>query len=344
MSDQQSTQPGYRDDEIDLRKLFQAIGRFFDNIGRGIIDVLIRIKRATVSYKILLILAVVFGVASGAAYHQFGHPVYQTSMLLSSEYLNAKLVENAIDKLNLLCEEKERTGLSAVLDIDNDLALNIVEFKYEPFVSEQDLVEIEVLKHKLEEFKVEDRDINLVIEQIEIQNKNTFHITVRVFDTSIIGDLQNALVGYFANNPYIKNRVRVNRTNQTQLIAKLEADITTLDSLKKAFNLNLKSMATRPNESSNNVYVGEGGLLDPVSVFTQGVSLFRQLQVVKEKMELGSDFEVIDGFTVFSKPESPGFVKGTVLAVAGWLVLAYLLIMLLEINKYLTRVEKERFS
>ena len=344
MSENQQNQPEYRDDEIDLRKLFQAIGHFFGNIGRGFIDILIRIKRATYAYKVFLIVAIVLGVASGVAYNQLGKPVYQTSMLLSSKYFNAKLVENTVNKLNLLCEEKERSGLATVLGIDKEVAVNIAEFEYEPFVSEQDLVEIEVLKQKLEEFKVEDQDINRVVQQIEIQNKNTFLITVRVFDTNIIGDFQEALVGYFENNPYIKNRVKVNRSNQEQLIAKLGSDIGTLDSLKKAFNLNLQSMATRPNESSNNVYVGEKGLMDPVSIYTEGISLFRQRQFVKKEMELGSDFEVIDGFTIFSKPESPGLLKGTVYAIAGWLALAYIVIVLLEINKYLSRVEKERFD
>ena len=307
MTDQQNTPPQYQDDEIDLRKLFQAIGRFFDNIGRGFIDIIIRIKRATFNYKILLIIAIVLGVASGIAYNQLGKPVYQTSMLLSSAYFNAKLIGNSIDKLNLLCEEPDRSGLATVLGIDNEIALNIVKFEYESFVTEQDLVEIEVLQQKLEELKVADQDINRVIQQIEIQNKNSFYITVRLYDINIIDDFQNALVGYFKNNPYINNRVKVNKSNQEQLIAKLEADIATLDSLKISFNLNLQSMATRPNESSNNVYVGESGLMDPISVYTEGVSLFRQLQHVRKQMELGSDFEVIDGFTVFSKPESFGY-------------------------------------
>ena len=344
MTDQQKTPPQYHDDEIDLRKLFQAIGRFFGNIGREFINILIRIKRATVNYRILLIVAIVLGVASGIAYNKFGKPVYQTSMLLSSEYFNAKLIGNSIDKLNLLCEEPERLGLAKVLGVDNEIALNIVKFEFEPFVTEQDLVEIEVLQQKLEELKVADQDINRVVQQIEIQNKNSFYISVRVYDINIIGDFQNALVGYFHNNPYIKNRVKVKKSNQEHLIAKLEGDIATLDSLKKSFNLNLQTMATRPNESSNNVYVGESGLLDPISVYAQGVSLFRQLQQVREQMELGSDFEVIDGFTVFSKPESPGLLRGLVYAISIWLVIAYIVITLLEINKYLTRIEKERFS
>ena len=237
MTDQQKTPPQYHDDEIDLRKLFQAIGRFFGNIGREFINILIRIKRATVNYRILLIVAIVLGVASGIAYNKFGKPVYQTSMLLSSEYFNAKLIGNSIDKLNLLCEEPERLGLAKVLGVDNEIALNIVKFEFEPFVTEQDLVEIEVLQQKLEELKVADQDINRVVQQIEIQNKNSFYISVRVYDINIIGDFQNALVGYFHNNPYIKNRVKVKKSNQEQLIAKLEGDIATLDSLKKSFNL-----------------------------------------------------------------------------------------------------------
>ena len=97
-------------------------------------------------------------------------------------------------------------------------------------------------------------------------------------------------------------------------------------------------------DRQRNHHPGEGQLADPVRVYTEGVSLFRQLQREKEKLSLGDDFEVIDGFTIFSKPSSPGLLKGSVIAVGVWLALAYGLILLLEVNKYLSRIEKERFD
>ena len=92
MSEQPQQQPSYQDDEIDLRKLFQAIGNFFVNIGHGFINIVLATRRATSNYKILLIAAIVVGLVAGLAFNKFSKPYYQTSLLIKSDYLNTKLV------------------------------------------------------------------------------------------------------------------------------------------------------------------------------------------------------------------------------------------------------------
>ena len=344
MSEQPQQQPSYQDDEIDLRKLFQAIGNFFVNIGHGFINIILATRRATSNYKILLIAAIVVGLVAGLAFNKFSKPYYQTSLLIKSDYLNTKLVENSISKLNLLCEEKEREGLAKVLNISDQVALNIAEFDFIPYVDETDLIEIELLKQQLEEIEIDQADIDKIIRQIEIENRNTFLITVHIFNTEIIENLETALVGYFKNNPFVANRIKSNKIRQELLIEKLSNDVILLDSLKKSYNLNLKLQATKDNDASNSVFLGESGAVDPVSVYDQGVSLFRQLQSEKMRYELGEDFELVDGFTTFSKPESPSILKAIVSSIGILLALAYGLIILIEINKYLNRVEEKGFT
>lgn len=345
MTDQAPQNQNYRDDEIDLRKLFQAIGNFFINIGRSFVRLIIAIRRVTFNYKVLLIAAAVVGLLAGVAANQFLKPYYKTSMLLRSGYLNAKLVDNSLTKLNLLTEEEEKSGLAKVLGISEEVAENIVEFEFEPFVAEADVVEIELLKQKLEDLQVETQDIDRVIRQIDIENRNTFMISVLVNDVTIIENLEEALVSYFRDNPFVANRIKTNRERLEQLIAKLTNDVAMLDSLKTAYNLNLKLQAEKPgSDATNNVYLGESGAVNPVTVYYQGINLFEQLQNNKRTLELGSDFEVVDGFTTFSKPESPGLLKSMVIGAGILLGLAYLLIILVEVNKYLNRVEKEGFG
>lgn len=344
MNQQENGPRNYSDDEIDLRKLFQSIGKGFSNFGKWLVTLVVRFRRATLKYKFLLIAMIVVGGIGGIVFTEVTQPYYKTSMVLSSEYFNARLVDNSLEKLNTLCKEKDKTGLAQVLNIRSDVAENIMEFDYEPMVSEQDVVDVEVLKQKLGELKVKDTDISKVISQINIENKNSYIISVYVFDNKIIENLQNSLVSYFGNNPYIKNRIRINKENQLRLIDKLQEDISQLDSLKHAFNLNLKANASKKGGTSSNVYVGESGAMNPTEVYSEGVRLYRQLLSIRENLELGSDFELVDGFTVFSKPESAGLLKASVLSALIFLGIGYLLIMLIEINKYLNKVEKERFS
>ena len=344
MSQQNNTPDNYREDEIDLRKVFQAIGKGFVNIGKAFVNFVIRIKRVSVAYKLFLIISIALGISAGITYNKMSKPYFNTSMLLSSEYFNARLVENNIDKLNTLCGEEEKLGLANVLGINADIAKNIKGFDFEPLVSEQDIVDVEVLKQKLEELKVKDPDISKVINQIQIQNKKTYILTVQVFDNTIVGNLEESLVKFFRNSPFVRNRININKSSQLALISKLEHDLKQLDSLKRLFNLNLRANAGRKSEStSSSVYVGESGMLDPTSFYDQSVSLYRQLQYAQKRAELGDDFELIDGFTVFSKPESPGLVKTTLSSLLTFMGISYLLIILIETNRYLNRVEKERF-
>ncbi len=341
---EQNSNEQYRDDEIDLRKLFQAIGNGFINVGNWFVNLIIRFRRVSLNYKFLILGMVILGAILGAAYNKVNKPYYSTSMLISSSYFNTRLFENNIEELNVLCKEEERTGLAKLLALDVEVAKNIKEFHYEPLVSEQDIVDIEVLKQKLGELKVGDEDIQKIVDQLYIQNKRTYILSVDVFDNSMIETLQGSLIGYFKNNPYVKNRIRITKINQQNLIAKLKADIKQLDSLKHLFNLNMKANANRKDEStSNNVYVGESGNLNPTTFYNQSISLYKQLQSTETALELGTDFEVRDSFTVFTEPSSPSIIKEIAYAMAIFLGLAYALILLLEINKYLSRVEKERF-
>ena len=69
MSNQPPQQQSYQDDEIDLRKLFQSIGKFFVNIGHSVINVILSFRRATLRYKIILITAIILGLLAGTGYN-----------------------------------------------------------------------------------------------------------------------------------------------------------------------------------------------------------------------------------------------------------------------------------
>jgi hypothetical protein len=288
---------------------------------------------------------IIGGGIAGIAFNKVSKPYYTTSMLISSAYFNTRLFDNNIEKLNTLCDEEERTGLAKLLDIDIEVAKNIKEFNYQPLVSEDDMVGMEVLKLKLEDLKVDEPDIQRVIDQLYVQNKRTYVVSLKVFDNTIIESLQGSIVNFLKNNPYIKNRIRTTRQNQLNLIAKLKKDLKQLDSLKNLFNLNMKANADRKGESStSNVYVGESGSLNPTGFYSQSIGLYKQLQETERAVELGTDFEVRDSFTVFTVPESPSMLKATAYSIIFFFGLGYLLILFLEINKYLSRIEKERFE
>ncbi len=344
MSQPKSSNENYREDEIDLRKLFQAIGNGVANVGKAFINVIIRIRRISIKYKMLLIIMSIIGVVAGVLFNKVSKPHYSATMLLSSDYFSHRLVESSIKKLDALCDEEDNASLAKILGIDDEVAINIKGFDFSPIVTEKDVVNLKVLRDELEALEVKNPNVKQLLKQIEIQNKNAFIIIVTVYDNAIIGNLQSSLVNYFRNTPYVKNRIEATKNLQVSLIHKLKNDRIKLDSLKNLFNLNLKINANRKGGAAHLFVGGESSLLDPVSFYSQSKDIYEQIGLLEQRLMLGNDFELIDGFTTFSKPKSPDLIKATAFSMLYAIGLAYLIIVFIEINKYLNRVEQERFK
>lgn len=333
------------EDEIDLRQLFIAIGNFFKGIGNGIVNGIIRIRRRSIEFKWLIVSFFILGIAGGLSFFYLVKPVYSSSLLLSSNYFNGRIVDNSIEKLNLLCKETDRLGLAQVLGIEQSVAQNIIGFNAEPFISEEDRVEIEILKEKLSDLKLEEEELEKITESIEIENKTAYQIFIDVNQSEIIKGLQPAIVNYFKNNSYIKNRIEDNNIRLKEKMSKLMSEERKIDSLKVAMIKAYESVA-KENKSagSDNLYIGEQYASDPVNVFKQAAIIREELMEVKSDLYLNKDFEVIDGLTVFRKPASAGLVKTTFYSTLISLGLAYFIIILISINRYLSRMEKKRFA
>lgn len=135
-------------------------------------------------------------------------------MIISCDYLNMRIVENSIEKLNLLSKENDREGLSELLNINIETAKNISKFSAKNFISENDRIEIEVLKEQLSNVASDKKDlVNKIIGKIEIGNKQSFQISVLVYNPDVVKSLDSAIVNYFRNNDYVKKRIESNVTS-----------------------------------------------------------------------------------------------------------------------------------
>jgi hypothetical protein len=163
--------PGQPNDEIDITQLFRWIGRGFKNFGMGIIAAIAGLRNLFFTNRIFFLIVIFSGLVIGGSYFQFlSKKFFKSSMIISCDYLNNRIMQNSIGKLNLLCLEKDRDGLAAELKIDRDVAKNIRKFSVKPFISEKDLVEIEVLKEQLNNFAVEKKDlVDKVITKVDVE-------------------------------------------------------------------------------------------------------------------------------------------------------------------------------
>jgi len=164
--------PTQQSDEIDITQLFRWIGRGFKNFGLGIIAAIAGLRNIFFTNRIFFLIIILSGLVVGGSYYQFlSKKFYKSSMIISCDYLNNRILQNAVEKLNLLSQERDRDGLASELKIDIDVAKNIRKFSFRPFVSEQDLIEMEVLKEQLNNTASERKDVvEKVISKIDIEN------------------------------------------------------------------------------------------------------------------------------------------------------------------------------
>lgn len=329
-------------DEIDLGVLFSKIGEFFKNMGLGGLRFIAVLRRIPLENKALFGVLILISITVGISYYSFlKKKFYSTTMILSSEYFNNRIVDNTIEKLNLLSGEEDKKSLATLLEISDELAENIQDFEAKPFVSEAELIELELLKEQLKNFQANNKNekvIQQVIDRIEIENRHAYEITVRVYNPTVVKELESALVNYFKNNDYLKKRVEIAKNNRLARKQKLIRDSEKLDSLKSVIYSNYQNMAAQSRQGSNNVILSDKSVTNPIEIYSQDILLYNEIQSIDRSLYLQNDFEVIDGFTEFSKPASAGPYRISAIAILIAIGLGYVIVALSRFNKYLDKL------
>jgi hypothetical protein len=260
---------------------------------------------------------------------------YKSSMVLSCDYLNTEILKNTIAKFNLLAAEKGGAGLRDELKVDSTTATNVQKFEFKSFVSEDDIVEMEVLREQLNNVTGEKRElVEKVIDRLEIENKNAYEISVFVYDPGAVKPLEKALVEYFMNNEYIRLRMESRNKNLQARKAKLQKDLRKLDSLKNAIYANYQALAEK-GRGSNNVLVGDEGITNPIEVYRTDLTIHEELQEVEEELYLSPDFEVVEGFTSFRQPENASLFNVMAVSLLLSLLVGYLILGVYSFDRML---------
>jgi hypothetical protein len=328
-------------DEIDLIHFFRNLGQGVRNTGRAILMGVAELRFQLLRNKLLFVVIVFIGVSASIAYSGFFEKKhYTSSMIIKSEYLNMRIIDNTIEKLNLLCVEKDRKGLTEVLQIDQQTAKNIYRFSAKNFVSEKDRIEIEVLKEQLNNLAPDRKElVNKVIGKIEIGNHQSFLISIQVHDPEIVKPLEAAIVNLFKDNEYVKKRIEANTQNLLARRAKILSESKKLDSLKAVIFVNYQTMANQRRDGSNNVILSDKYLTDPIDVFKEDLNLNNELRTIEEQLYIRPSFEVVDGLTTFREPDNFSLPKVIVISFFGSILAGYILLGLWKFNKYLSSLE-----
>lgn len=327
--------------EMDLGNLLAKVGSFFVSVFYSIAKGVALFRRASVdNYKLLFLMLILFG-GGGSYYAVFmKKKFYESTMILSSGYLNKRIVDNTIKKLNKLAGDSDKKGLKMALGINDSTASNLIMFTSKPFIEEKEIIDLQVLKEQLKNSKLElenPKVIDEVIKRLEIENQHAFEITVRVYNPQEFLLLEKALVSYFKSTGYVNKRLEISRKNLISLRNKLDREGAKLDSLKMALYDRIKNSSNDKRDGSNNVIFGQP-LTNPMEIFNLDLNLYNQKLNVEREMFNESDFEVVDGFTqmnVAASAPTSSIIRDSLLL---GLVVGYLILAARKINSYLSKL------
>lgn len=341
--DSQPTNSPRNSDEIDLSQIFATIGRGIRGFGNGILSGIASFRNLFFENRVFFAGVIGLGLLLGGVYATLiKKEFYRSTMVFSCDYLNTRILQNTIEKFNLLCEEKDREGLIRELKLDSATAANVYEFEFEPFVSEDDVVEMEVLREQLNNVVAEKKEVvDKVISKLVVENKNAYQISALVFDPTIVGTLEKAIVNYFKSSDYLNKRIQVNKINLQSRREKLISESKKLDSLKTVLVQNYQTIG-KTNRGSGNVFLGDEKLANPLEVFDRDLDIYNEILDIDRTLAVQPEFEVVDSFTTIKQPDSASLPK--ILFIAFWVSFAtgYLIIGIVRFDKLLQSYSKPK--
>jgi NACalpha-BTF3-like transcription factor len=278
-----------RNDEIDLIEVFQKMGAGIKNLFIGFLDILYKILLFFIRRAILIAIIIVVTVAFGYFKYKTSERYHSSSLEAYSNAMASIDMINYVNNINELFSEKNIKGLETKLGIDSK------ELKKIKTVKAYKVIDI----NKDGVTDLVDYDENYNSSDTTI-SKSRFVIKVEVYDQAVFPVIQQSILNYIDQNKYIKDLNTIRKRQLHELIAKLNVEISSLDSLKKTeYFKKDKELKTQQgqllvmNEKTTQLY------------HPQIIALYKEKQDLEQKLELRTDpITIIQDFSALSTVEN----------------------------------------
>jgi len=326
-------------EEIDIRAIFITIWEFIISIFNRLIFFIITLKRIHIKYfKLLVLIGILIG-GGALAFHFTRTDYYKSSITIHSKFLRGTLLEKTIEKLDVLADDENYEELSRVMGIPLEDAQKIQGFKIVPLVPDSERFQLQGIEDKFSEVLDPD-DTKWILERRNMENELFYEIVLYVYDYNVLPKLEQPILNYIANRPYVKKRMDIHVINLKKRRAKLVSETEKIDSLKSVIMRNFEALTNRSREGNNNVILSERTLNNPLEVMKEDLRLAADIREIDRALFLETDLELLDSFTLFVKPDNASLFFLAYVSGLATIGLFYILVIFIEVNKWLR--EKER--
>ncbi len=269
-------------DEIDLGVFFKFVKIIFLGVKRAIV----RLFQIIWKRILLIVLATVLGVGLGYLLSSLIRPHFTSSMTLVLAAIRNEFVEEQLNRLLTMVNDKNYQGVATNLDISLTDASNIKDIN----IATIDLERISA-------------DSILVGAPIRIE--------LSLYENTLFTKMEPALTSYLENNRYFTKQKKIKQQQVENMINKLKGDISSMDSLRKHI--------VNPRGPVNGFVYGEP--IDPTSLFRQSLEMYQQQVKYEADLEMIDNIQVVNGFSPRSNPSGPNKL---IFMIIGGLAMAFI--------------------
>ena len=192
-------------DEINLLPVLRFIKRKIDGVFNKIETVFYLIRVHT----LYLAQFIIVGLLIGFSYLYWKAPVYKSTAIYTSNFMNNQYNESFVNELRWLAREKNYDELSKLLSMNYEDVRNIKRIEFESF----DVITKDTMM------------------------SYSFKVHAYVKDVKLFDSLQYKLLEYMENNTYANKRKTAKNQSLTLFSEKMNDEIVELDSIKKIVSL-----------------------------------------------------------------------------------------------------------
>ncbi len=267
-----------------------------------LIHVLERILRFLSTYKKELIITAITGMICGYTIYRTLPKSYGSTLILHSQVLTNSEEIEIIESWNNLLKNREYSVLSRNLHCTDALLSKINSLSA--------------------------TNISSALPSAA----SGFTVDALVKDTSILEDLQTAIIYGLENNEYVKEKVEFRRSYTIKLIENITREIAKLDSTKR-----------RIESGNNGKSQGTSSLiLDISDVNVQMITLTEKLYSNQETLKFVDAIQVLQNFEKYAKPASPRFLTLIISGFFGGLFLGFAMAVFKNLKMKISMLSKAR--
>ena len=338
-----------KDEEIDIGRLFQLIGRGFTklfnaignllkNLLKALIFILLFIRKHFVKFAIAAVIGFFVGYFSEGTAR-----TYKSEMVVSANFNSIFQLYNNITNYNNLVLQKDTVGLAKLFNIDKAEAASLKAFEINPIITENEKLSLlDKFVKKADTTSVKLIDASVYLNSLTKYNYKNHKITVNSTKNDVFKKLESTIIDNLSKNKYFKNQKKTFDNNIAFEDRDLKAQLAQIDSLRNTYKQVLLKEAEKGTPTTRiDLSSKSNNKANEIELFKIQKDINTRLKEINTlKVEEGDIINKVSGFSSVGTKLS--IIRRAPGLYAMYLVgLTLVVILLFELNKYLKNYKPE---